>query len=154
MDALAVEELRKRYGEVHALDGVSFRVHAGQVFGLLGPNGAGESTTVKVLATLTKPDSGRAEVEGHATMLAIANFIGLPLFFLSSTLISIRQIPHWLQLAAQVQPGQLGRDRGAPGRSARDRLEHGRRASRALARALGRDYRVRDLDLRIYQRTL
>src|ERR1700736_2676135 len=65
MDALAVEELRKRYGAVQALDGVSFRVHAGQVFGLLGPNGAGKSTTVKVLATLTKPDSGRAEVEGH-----------------------------------------------------------------------------------------
>jgi ABC-type uncharacterized transport system ATPase subunit len=108
MDALAVEELRKRYGEVHALDGVSFRVHAGQVFGLLGPNGAGKSTTVKVLATLTKPDSGRAEVEGHATMLAIANFIGLPLFFLSSTLISIRQIPHWLQLAARFNPVDWG----------------------------------------------
>ena len=65
MDAIAVEELRKRYGAVQALDGVGFRVHAGEVFGLLGPNGAGKSTTVKVFTTLTKPDRGRGEVAGH-----------------------------------------------------------------------------------------
>jgi ABC-2 type transport system ATP-binding protein len=62
VDAIVVDELRKHYGRVQALDGVNFRVRAGEVFGLLGPNGAGKSTTVKVLATLTKPDSGRAEV--------------------------------------------------------------------------------------------
>jgi ABC-2 type transport system ATP-binding protein len=62
MDAIVVEDLRKRYGDVQALNGVSFRVSEGEVFGLLGPNGAGKTTTVKVLATLTKPDSGRAEV--------------------------------------------------------------------------------------------
>jgi len=65
VDAIVVDELRKRYEEVQALDGVGFRVHAGEVFGLLGPNGAGKSTTVKVLATLTKPDGGQAEVAGH-----------------------------------------------------------------------------------------
>jgi ABC-2 type transport system ATP-binding protein len=65
VDAILVEELRKRYGTVRALDGVNFRVAAGEVFGLLGPNGAGKSTTVKLLATLTTPDSGRAEVAGH-----------------------------------------------------------------------------------------
>ena len=65
MDAILVEELRKRYGRVQALDGVSFRVSGGEVFGLLGPNGAGKSTTVKLLATLTTPDGGRAEVAGH-----------------------------------------------------------------------------------------
>ena len=48
-----------------ALAGVSFAVHEGEVFGLLGPNGAGKSTTVRVLATLTRPDAGRAEVAGH-----------------------------------------------------------------------------------------
>jgi len=47
---------------VQALDGVSFAVQEGEVFGLLGPNGAGKSTTVRVLATLTRPDAGRAEV--------------------------------------------------------------------------------------------
>src|SRR6266545_1990883 len=62
MDAIVVEELRKCYGKVQALDGVNFTVQEGEVFGLLGPNGAGKTTTVKVLATLTKPDSGRAEV--------------------------------------------------------------------------------------------
>jgi ABC-2 type transport system ATP-binding protein len=65
VDAIVVEGLQKRYGEVQALAGVSFRVRAGEVFGLLGPNGAGKSTTVKVLTTLTTPDDGRAEVAGH-----------------------------------------------------------------------------------------
>jgi ABC-2 type transport system ATP-binding protein len=65
VDAIVAEGLEKRYGEVHALDGVSFRVAAGEVFGLLGPNGAGKSTSVKVLTTLTTPDRGRAEVAGH-----------------------------------------------------------------------------------------
>jgi ABC-2 type transport system ATP-binding protein len=65
MDAIVVSELRKRYGDVQALDGVSFAVREGEVFGLLGPNGAGKSTTVRVLVTLTHPDSGSAAVNGH-----------------------------------------------------------------------------------------
>jgi ABC-2 type transport system ATP-binding protein len=65
VDAIVVEDLRKRYGKVQALDGISFSVAEGEVFGLLGPNGAGKTTTVKVLSTLTKPDSGRAEVVFH-----------------------------------------------------------------------------------------
>jgi ABC-2 type transport system ATP-binding protein len=65
VDAIVAEGLEKRYDEVQALAGVSFRVRAGEVFGLLGPNGAGKSTTVKVLTTLTTPDGGRAEVAGH-----------------------------------------------------------------------------------------
>ncbi|MCW2964383.1 MAG: daunorubicin resistance transporter ATPase subunit [Actinomycetia bacterium] len=65
MEAIVVEELRKRYGDVQALDGVSFAVQEGEVFGLLGPNGAGKSTTVRSLVTLTMPDSGSASVAGH-----------------------------------------------------------------------------------------
>ena len=65
MEAIAVDELRKRYGEVQALDGVTFSVREGEVFGLLGPNGAGKSTTVRVLVTLTEPDTGAAFVSGH-----------------------------------------------------------------------------------------
>jgi ABC-2 type transport system ATP-binding protein len=65
MDAIVVDELRKRYGAVQALDGVSFAVREGEVFALLGPNGAGKSTTVRVLVTLTQPDAGRASVAGH-----------------------------------------------------------------------------------------
>jgi ABC-2 type transport system ATP-binding protein len=65
MDAITADDLRKRYGEVQALDGVSLRVREGEVFALLGPNGAGKSTTVRVLVTLTKPDSGTGSVGGH-----------------------------------------------------------------------------------------
>ncbi|HUZ15646.1 MAG TPA: ATP-binding cassette domain-containing protein [Gaiellaceae bacterium] len=65
MDAIVAEDLHKRYKTVQALDGVSFSVREGEVFGLLGPNGAGKSTTVRVLTTLTRPDSGRALVGGE-----------------------------------------------------------------------------------------
>jgi ABC-2 type transport system ATP-binding protein len=65
VDAIAVDGLRKRYGDVQALDGVSFSVREGEIFGLLGPNGAGKSTTVRVLVTLTRPDEGSASVAGH-----------------------------------------------------------------------------------------
>jgi ABC-2 type transport system ATP-binding protein len=65
MDSIVVDELRKRYKTVQALDGVSFSVREGEVFGLLGPNGAGKSTTVRVLTTLTQADSGSASVAGH-----------------------------------------------------------------------------------------
>jgi ABC-2 type transport system ATP-binding protein len=57
-------ELRKQYGDVVALDGLSFEVPAGTIFGLLGPNGAGKSTAVKVLTTLAHADGGQARVAG------------------------------------------------------------------------------------------
>jgi len=63
-DAILVEGLRKRYGDVVALDGVDLAVPQGTVLGLLGPNGAGKTTAVRVLTTLTRPDAGRAEVAG------------------------------------------------------------------------------------------
>jgi ABC-2 type transport system ATP-binding protein len=65
VDAIVADGLRKRYDEVQALDGVSFSVREGEVFGLLGPNGAGKSTTVRVLVTLTLADDGRATVAGR-----------------------------------------------------------------------------------------
>ncbi len=65
MDAIVAEDLHKRYRAVQALDGLTFAVREGEVFGLLGPNGAGKSTTVRVLTTLTQPDSGGAFVAGE-----------------------------------------------------------------------------------------
>ncbi|MEY2443045.1 MAG: type transport system ATP-binding protein [bacterium] len=56
--------LTKRYDEVQALDGLTFAVQAGTIFGLLGPNGAGKSTAVKVLTTLARADGGEARVAG------------------------------------------------------------------------------------------
>lgn len=65
-EAIVVENLTKGYGnDVQALAGVSFTVRRGEIFGLLGPNGAGKSTTVRILATLTRPDGGRALVAGY-----------------------------------------------------------------------------------------
>jgi ABC-2 type transport system ATP-binding protein len=63
--AIEARDLTKTYrGGVRALDGLGFSVEAGTVFGLLGPNGAGKSTTVKILTTLSLPDSGQARVAG------------------------------------------------------------------------------------------
>ena len=62
--ALRVDELVKRYGGVLAVDGLSFSVRRGEVFGLLGPNGAGKTTTLEVVVGLQRPDSGRVEVLG------------------------------------------------------------------------------------------
>nr|WP_245162122.1 ATP-binding cassette domain-containing protein [Brevibacterium marinum] len=58
--------MRKNYGSFRALDGIDLQVEQGQIFGLLGPNGAGKTTTVKVLSTLTRPDSGSAIVAGNS----------------------------------------------------------------------------------------
>jgi ABC-2 type transport system ATP-binding protein len=63
-DAIMVEGLTKRYGDVVALGGIDFEVPVGTVFGLLGPNGAGKTTAVRVLATVLRPDAGHAEVLG------------------------------------------------------------------------------------------
>src|SRR6266516_6415052 len=63
MRAIEASNLTKTYpGGVRALDGLSFAVEAGTIFGLLGPNGAGKSTTLKILTTLARPDSGQARV--------------------------------------------------------------------------------------------
>jgi ABC-2 type transport system ATP-binding protein len=63
--ALEVSRLRKRYGPVQAVDGVSFQVHPGEVVGLLGPNGAGKSTTLRLLAGLVRPDEGTVRLAEH-----------------------------------------------------------------------------------------
>jgi ABC-2 type transport system ATP-binding protein len=62
---LEVSDLRKRFGELVAVDGVSFQVEAGEVFGLLGPNGAGKSTAMLMVAGLLRPDSGRILLDGQ-----------------------------------------------------------------------------------------
>jgi ABC-2 type transport system ATP-binding protein len=62
---IEVQGLRKTYGELVAVDGVSFAVRAGEVFGLLGPNGAGKTTTIGCLSGLLAPDGGRVRIMGH-----------------------------------------------------------------------------------------
>jgi len=67
MNGLAIDaiDLRKRYGAVQAVDGVSFQVARGEVFGMLGPNGAGKTTTVEIVEGLRTADSGRVTVLGY-----------------------------------------------------------------------------------------
>jgi ABC-2 type transport system ATP-binding protein len=63
--AIEVEGLTKRFGDVVALGGIDFSVPTRSVFGLLGPNGAGKTTAIRILATVLEPDGGRAAVLGH-----------------------------------------------------------------------------------------
>ncbi len=62
---LKVEELRKSFSGVKAVDGLSFSIHRGQVVGFIGANGAGKTTTMRMLATLENPDSGTVQVLGY-----------------------------------------------------------------------------------------
>jgi ABC-2 type transport system ATP-binding protein len=61
---IAVDDVRKAYGDVKAVDGVSFQVAKGEIFGLLGPNGAGKTTTMEMIEGLHAPDSGEIHVLG------------------------------------------------------------------------------------------
>ena len=65
MVILAFEGLAKSYGQTPALRGVSFEVHAGEIFGLLGPNGAGKSTLIRILMDIIRPDTGHVRVFGE-----------------------------------------------------------------------------------------
>jgi ABC-2 type transport system ATP-binding protein len=59
-----VEGLSKTFGQLKAVDGVSFEIEEGEIFGFLGPNGAGKTTTINMLTTLMRPTGGRAEIDG------------------------------------------------------------------------------------------
>lgn len=65
MKAVEVKNLRKYFGEIRAVDGISFAVEKGEVFGLIGPNGAGKTTTLRILATLLKPTAGTVNIMGY-----------------------------------------------------------------------------------------
>lgn len=65
MEAVIVEELKKNYNNFTALDGISFSIQEGEIFGLLGPNGVGKTTTIKILSGLTKPLYGTAHIMGY-----------------------------------------------------------------------------------------
>jgi ABC-2 type transport system ATP-binding protein len=64
MNAIDVQQIVKKFGDFTAVNGISFAVEAGEIFGLLGPNGAGKSTLIRMLTTLLPPTSGTATVGG------------------------------------------------------------------------------------------
>jgi len=65
MNMIEVKELRRSFGPVVAVDGISFNVEEGEVLGLLGPNGAGKTTAMRILACFLRPDSGTAKICGY-----------------------------------------------------------------------------------------
>ncbi|MCC6913088.1 MAG: ATP-binding cassette domain-containing protein, partial [Rhodospirillaceae bacterium] len=71
--AIAARGLIKRFGEVHAVDGIDLDVPRGMIFAILGPNGAGKTTLMRMLATLSRPDGGWATVMGHDLIAAPAD---------------------------------------------------------------------------------
>jgi ABC-2 type transport system ATP-binding protein len=78
--AIEVRDLKKSFGDVEAVRGVSFEVAPGEVFGFLGPNGAGKTTTINMLCTLARPTSGAAFVAGYDSVTArddVRRHIGL-----------------------------------------------------------------------------
>src|SRR5512136_648076 len=78
--AIQVNNLHKAFGEIKAVQGVSFDVQPGEIFGLLGPNGAGKTTTISMLATLLRADEGDALVMGHSIRrdpMAVKSVLGV-----------------------------------------------------------------------------
>ena len=79
MNLIEAENLTKRFGATTAVEGISFSVSAGEIFGFLGPNGAGKTTTIKMLTGLLNPTSGYARLDGHditAQPVAAKSIIG------------------------------------------------------------------------------
>ena len=64
MSIIEVSNISKRFGEVKAVDNLSFEVHPGEIFGLLGPNGAGKTTSIRMILDIFEPDSGQIEILG------------------------------------------------------------------------------------------
>ena len=118
MPAISVRDLRKDYGDIHAVDGVSFDVDEGEVYALLGHNGAGKSTTVEILEGHRKRSAGEVTVLGHDPARPAADFRDRIGIVLQSS-----GVEHELTVAEAVEVY------GSCYRAARDR-RRGRRARR------------------------
>ena len=113
---IEVQDLVKKYGSHRAVDGLSFRVEKGELFGLLGPNGAGKTTTISVLATLLKVDGGRAAIGGHdvaSDAAAVRRLIG----------VVPQEIALYLDLTARDNLNFWGRLYGLSGKSLQARVD-------------------------------
>ena len=65
MTAIHIDNVKKRYGSLQALGGISLKIGAGEFFGLLGPNGAGKTTLISIIAGLARADEGSVAIQGH-----------------------------------------------------------------------------------------
>ncbi len=85
MSAISAQNLTKRYGKKHAVDGISFDIEQGEIVGFLGPNGAGKTTTLRMLAGLIKPSKGSSTILGKkvpsSSLLEVGTMIEEPSFY-------------------------------------------------------------------------
>jgi ABC-2 type transport system ATP-binding protein len=113
---IVVSDIRKYYGEVHAVDGVSFEVEEGEFFGILGPNGAGKTTTLEILEGLREADSGEVTVLGQRPWprnLGLLPHIG----------VQLQASSFFERLTAREQIRTFASLFGVPGKRADDMLE-------------------------------
>jgi ABC-2 type transport system ATP-binding protein len=128
---IVVRDLVKRYGDFTAVDGLSFDVERGEVFGLLGPNGAGKTTTISMLSCLTPPTSGRATIAGidvTADSLAARSRIG----------VVPQEVALYPTLSARENLTFWGRMYGVPERALRSRIDELLETVKLADRASGR----------------
>lgn len=105
---IEVINLKKRYGDFYAVNGISFDVVKGEVFGLLGPNGAGKSTTMEMLVGLRKPDDGTATIAGHVIgkeANKIKQEIGIQLQ--STSLFELLKVKEIIEMYASFYPSHV-----------------------------------------------
>jgi ABC-2 type transport system ATP-binding protein len=100
---IEVDLLVKRYGDLAAVDGVSFTVEEGEIFGLLGPNGAGKTTTISMLSCLISPTDGDAKVAGHSILtdqLGVKRALGVvpQEIALYPTLTALENLRFWAEM--------------------------------------------------------
>jgi ABC-2 type transport system ATP-binding protein len=103
-----VKRLMKKYGSFTAVNGVSFQVEKGEIFGLLGPNGAGKTTTIEMLVGLRKPDTGTASLAGHDVrkqVNKVKEVIGVQLQ--STSLFELLKVEEILHLYASFYPSHV-----------------------------------------------
>ena len=108
MDTIVVQDLRKTYDETRAVDGISFSVRQGEVFGMLGPNGAGKTTTVEIIEGLRVADSGHVTVLGMDVSKdanQIKARIGVQLQ--TTTLFPLLTVQEIIQLFRSFYPGRV-----------------------------------------------
>ncbi|MGH7130101.1 MAG: ABC transporter ATP-binding protein, partial [Planctomycetaceae bacterium] len=113
---LSVRDLRKSYDGIKAVDGVSFHVAAGEIFGLLGPNGAGKSTTMMIIAGLLRPDAGEIALDGETfdpRRLDLRSMLG----------VVPQDLALYPELTAQENLSFFGRLYGLKGAKLKDRVD-------------------------------
>jgi len=148
---LAVHGLQRRYGAVTAVDGISFEVGAGEVFGLLGPNGAGKTTTLESILGLVRPDAGRIEIEGEtdpahmrAKVGVVLQATGLPDKITPREALTVFGAFYFAPLAPQMLLERFGLTEKA--HAAFDTLSGGQKQRLALALAFAGNPRLLLLD--------